>query len=43
MADEPKPNPGWLDEVSFATKLVVVLTVVAIVGFGLLRLVELFL
>ena len=36
-------KPSWLDEVSLPTKLVVILTVLSIVGFGLLRLVELFL
>ena len=41
MDEERKPS--WLDEVSLPTKLVVVLTVLSIVGFGLLRLVELFL
>jgi hypothetical protein len=35
-------EPSWLDEVSFATKFVVVVTVVAIVGFALVRIVELF-
>jgi hypothetical protein len=40
VADDHEPS--WLDEVSFATKLVVVLTVLAIVGFALLRIVELF-
>ena len=41
MADDPK-QPSWLDEVSIATKIVVVLTVLSIVGFALLRIVELF-
>ena len=41
MADDPKPS--WLDEVSFATKLVVIVTALSIVGFALLRIVELFL
>jgi hypothetical protein len=36
-------KPSWLDEVSLPTKLVVVLSLLAIVGFGLLRLIELFL
>jgi hypothetical protein len=37
-----QPEPSWLDEVSFATKFVVVVTVVAVVGFALVRIVELF-
>jgi hypothetical protein len=40
LGDEREPN--WLDEVSFATKFVVVVTVVAIVGYGLLSIVQLF-
>jgi hypothetical protein len=42
VAEEPKSNGSWLDEVSFATKLVVVVTVLAIVGFALVRIFELF-
>jgi hypothetical protein len=40
MADEREPS--WLDEVSIATKIVVVVTVVTTVGYGLLKIVELF-
>ena len=44
--DERRPpeedSGSWLDEVSFATKFVVVVTAVAIVGFALLLIVELF-
>jgi hypothetical protein len=40
MTDEREPS--WLDEVSIATKIVVVVTVVITVGYGLLKIVELF-
>jgi hypothetical protein len=35
-------EPSWLDEVSFATKFVVVVTVLSIVGYGLVSIVQLF-
>jgi hypothetical protein len=35
-------EPSWLDEVSFATKFVVVVTVLAVVGYGLVSIVQLF-
>ena len=38
-----RPEPSWLDEVSFATKFTVVVTLLAIVGFALVRIVEMFL
>ena len=41
--DPEKPEPSWLDEVSFATKFVVVVTLVSIAGFALVTIVELFL
>jgi len=41
MDDEREPS--WLDEVSIATKIVVVVTIVTTVGYGLLKIVELFL
>jgi hypothetical protein len=41
LGDEREPS--WLDEVSFATKFVVVVTVVAIVGYTLFSIVVLFL
>ncbi len=37
-----KPEPSWLDEVSIATKIVVVVTVATTVGFGLLKILEMF-
>jgi len=39
---DDKREPSWLDEVSFATKFVVIVTVVAVVGYGLLSIVALF-
>jgi hypothetical protein len=41
LGDEREPS--WLDEVSFATKFVVVVTVLAVVGYGLVSIVQLFL
>jgi hypothetical protein len=41
VADQREPS--WLDEVSFATKFVVIVTVLAIVGYGLFSIVALFL
>lgn len=41
--DSERPEPSWLDEVSFATKFTVVVTLVTIAGFALVTLVELFL
>ncbi|MGE0157995.1 MAG: hypothetical protein AB7T31_01215 [Gemmatimonadales bacterium] len=38
-----KREPSWLDEVSFATKFVVFVTVASVVGLALLKLVEVFL
>jgi len=38
---EQKPEGSWLDEISVATKIVVVVTVVSVLGFGLLKIVEL--
>jgi hypothetical protein len=39
MAEEREPS--WLDEVSLATKIVVVITVTSTVGYGLLKIFEL--
>ena len=41
--DPERPEPSWLDEVSFAAKFTVVVTLVTIAGFALVTLVELFL
>ena len=48
MDEHPKrdpegPEPSWLDEISFATKFTVVVTLVTIGGFALVKIVELFL
>jgi hypothetical protein len=40
MPDEREPS--WLDEVSLATKIVVVITVASTVGYGLLKIFEMF-
>ncbi len=38
-----RPEPSWLDEVSFATKFTVVVTLLSIFGFALVKIVEMFL
>ena len=39
---EEKPQTSWLDEISLATKIVVVVTVASVLGLALLKIVELF-
>jgi hypothetical protein len=38
-----RPEPSWLDEISFATKFTVVVTLLSIFGFALVKIVEMFL
>ncbi len=41
--DRERPEASWLDEVSFATKFTVVVTLLSIFGFALVKIVEMFL
>jgi hypothetical protein len=38
---DEKPETSWLDEISVVTKIVVVVTVASVLGFALLKIVEL--
>ena len=40
--DPERPEPSWLDEISFATKFTVVVTLATIAGFTLVKVFELF-
>ncbi|MEQ1857332.1 MAG: hypothetical protein ABL963_12795 [Longimicrobiales bacterium] len=39
---ERKPEPSWLDEISLATKLVFVVTVVSVMGYLIYLILDLF-
>ena len=39
---DEKPETSWLDEISLATKIVVVVTVASVLGLAVLKIVELF-
>ena len=39
---DEKQEPSWLDEISVATKIVVVVTVASVGGFALLKILEMF-
>jgi hypothetical protein len=41
-SDHEPPEPSWLDEVSVATKLVVVVTILAVAGYLVLLIWDLF-